>query len=84
MNAHAARADKRASKSQSNWPAGGASLIGRSQPLAADNLVIKALAEFKGAMAELKDQAISACRVPEQCNGRVGCGNANGEKDTVR
>jgi hypothetical protein len=44
--------------------------------LAALNVGIRALAEAKGALAEFKDQCLSAGRVPEQGNFRAGCGDA--------
>jgi hypothetical protein len=52
--------------------------------LAAAVAGVKALAELKGALVELKDRFSSECRVPEQGNGRGGCRNIKGEKDVVR
>jgi hypothetical protein len=41
-------------------------------------VTIGALKIFEGEIAESKDQFPSACREPEQGNGRDGCGNASG------
>jgi hypothetical protein len=52
--------------------------------LAAVNVGIRTLAEAKGALAEFKGNYLSAGRVPEQSNGRGGCGNASGEMKVVK
>jgi hypothetical protein len=49
-------------------------------------VIIEALKVFKGEVAESKGQFSSACREPEQGNGRDGCSNASGsdEKGAVQ
>jgi hypothetical protein len=43
---------------------------------------VKAFADLKGALVELKGRFSAV--MPEQGNGRGGCGSANGEKDVVQ
>jgi hypothetical protein len=63
------------SKSQSK------SRFGAAKLEAASTTIVKALAVFKGALAESKG---SACREPEQDNGHGGYGNANGEINVMQ
>jgi hypothetical protein len=48
------------------------------------NVGIRVMAEAKSALAEFKGNYLSAGRVPEQSNGRGGCGNASGEMKVVK
>jgi cytidine deaminase len=83
VNGHASRAANRMSKSLSKFPAGG-SRFGATKLEVAIAATTKALAVFKGALAELKEHISSVCREPKQGSGCGGCRNVIGELEVMQ